>query len=294
MTVLTNSDLTTACITGEGVFDVLMRSVKAHLEEEFKRGTIKGPEYSTVYLGSMNLAMQTGLSFLLQKQKIDLEAQLLTKQLAIADAEILIKAQHVLIAQQELAIATAKLANIPKEGTLLDSQNALVVQQAVNLVSENLHTVAKTSIVNANLTTETMRNFVHPTDVTLSGEYDMQRQVLKAQECKLRAEFDLTTSTTQKSAGEILLLAQKTATEKAQILSLGVDADSVVGKQKALYTAQTNGFARDAEQKAAKLMADTWSVRRTTDEATVADAVNVLNDVSVGRAINKLLTGVGA
>jgi hypothetical protein len=83
-------------------------------------------------------------------------------------------------------------------------------------------------------------------------------------------------------------------TEQAQVTALGVDENSVIGKQKALYTAQTNGFARDAEQKAAKLMSDTWAVRRTTDEATVADATNVLHDVAIGRAINKMLAGVGA
>ena len=364
MTALTASDLTSANPAGAGIFDVLMRAVKAHLDEEFKRGAIKGPEYATVYMGSVNLSMQTGLNFLLQKQKIGLEVSLLEKQLLlaqvqvdkatielailtasqakipaeiahleaqtllvgqqkanltaeglnipkqgalidgqtakmlkdgqIADAEILIKAQEILVAQAEVAIATAKLANIPKEGAELDAKTLLITQQKTNLISENLGIVAKTTLTDSQIATETLRNFVHPTDPTLSGNFDMERQVLKAQQCKLTAEFDLTVSTTLKSAGEILLLAQKTATEKAQILSLGVDADSVVGKQKALYAAQTTGFTRDAEQKAAKLMTDTWSVRRTTDEATVADGVNVLNDVAVGRAVNKLLTGVGA
>jgi hypothetical protein len=97
-----------------------------------------------------------------------------------------------------------------------------------------------------------------------------------------------------KSAGEIELLAQKTATEKAQILAIGVDSDSVVGRQKSLYVAQTNGFARDAEQKVADIMVKTWSVRRTTDEATVADATNKLNDATIGRAVDKLMTGIGA
>ena len=68
----------------------------------------------------------------------------------------------------------------------------------------------------------------------------------------------------------------------------------MVGKQKALYTAQTTGFTRDAEQKAAKLMVDSWNVRRTTDDGTVADGVNNLNDAAVGRAVIKLLNGVGA
>ena len=46
------ADLTTSLVDGEGVFDVLMRANKAHLEQEFIKGRIKGPEYAQVYLGS--------------------------------------------------------------------------------------------------------------------------------------------------------------------------------------------------------------------------------------------------
>jgi hypothetical protein len=73
-----------------------------------------------------------------------------------------------------------------------------------------------------------------------------------------------------------------------------VDADSVVGKQRLVYAAQTSGFTRDAEQKAAKVMVDSWNVRRTTDEATSANGTNNLDDGSVGRAVSKLLAGVAA
>lgn len=298
MTALTTPDLTTASPSGNGVFDVLMRAAKSHLDEEFKRGAIRGPEYATVYLGSMNLAMQTALSFLLQKQKTGLEADILAQQLLLAQkavekatielailtasqakipAEIAqLEAQTLLIGQQKTNL-TAEGLNIPKQGELLDGQVLLIGQQRVNLVSENLGIVSKTA-----LSTQQTANSV------------TEGTVLTAQECKLRAEFDLITSSTAKSAGEIALLAQKTVTERAQVLALGVDDNSVIGKQKLLYTAQTNGFTRDAEQKAAKLLIDTWSVRRTTDEATVADATNMLNDVAVGRAVTKVLTGVGA
>ena len=122
----------------------------------------------------------------------------------------------------------------------------------------------------------------------------LEGEVLVAQKCKLQAEFDLTVATTLKVNQEIALLTQKVATERAQTTSLGVDADSVLGKQKALYTAQADGFKRDAEQKAAKVMIDTWNVRRTTDEGTVADGTNKLSDTYVGQAVQKLLTGIGA
>jgi hypothetical protein len=88
-------------------------------------------------------------------------------------------------------------------------------------------------------------------------------------------------------------MIQKVATEKAQILGLGVDEDSVIGKQKRLYQAQTDGFRRDAEQKAAKLYVDVWSAQRMTDDGKQANAVNGLDDVTMGGVMTKLRQGVG-
>lgn len=123
---------------------------------------------------------------------------------------------------------------------------------------------------------------------------EVENRVLEATVCKLKAEYDLLLEQRLKTTEETGLLAQKKVTERAQTVEAGVDEGSVIGKQKALYGAQTEGFKRDAEQKAAKLMVDSWSVRRTTDEGTVADSTNMLNDATVGRAVNKLLAGVNA
>lgn len=236
MTTIAVSDLTQATLSGTGIFDVLMRANAAHLESEFAKGRIKGPEYSTVYLGSLTQVMQTALQLLLTKEKTNLEAQLLQKQIDLADKELL--------------KSTATI-------TQLEAQTALINQQKANAILEGA--------------------------------------VLVATECKLRAEFDVLQSTNIKTAQETSLLAQKTATERAQVTTLGVDDNSVVGRQKQLYQAQTSGFTRDAEQKAAKVMVDTWNVRRTTDpDSAAADSTNNLNDAAVGRAVNKLLSGVGA
>ena len=298
MTAVTVAQLTTSTLDGTGVFDVLMRTVRAHLDSEFKLGRIKGPEYSTVYLGSVEQSMQSAIAFLLQNQKIDLEVQLLTKQIALADVEVqkataelaIIEAQlpkvaaeiaqleaQTLLINQQKANLIAEALNIPKQGLLIDAQKAQVTQQTLNLVSEELGIDQRTA-----LTTQQVVNAVQ------------EKLVLVAQECKLQAEFDNIQAATLRVNEETALLTQKTATERAQILSTGVDSDSVIGRQKGLYLAQTTGFTRDAEQKAAKLLIDSWSVRRTTDEATVADNVNKLLDTNVGRAVDKLLAGVGA
>lgn len=208
------ADFTQAKVDGTGIFDVLMQAAKGHLEQEFSKSRIKGPEYSQVYLGTMTQVLQTALQY-------TLNAELTSEK-----------------------INTEKL------------QQQLLTQQISNA--------------------------------------EVEGRVLESTVCKLKAEFDLLQEQKLKTVAETALLNQKMATEKAQTIEAGVDDNSVVGKQKLLYAAQTNGFTRDAEQKAAKLMVDSWSVRRTTDEGTVADSTNMLDDATVGRTVARLLAGVNA
>lgn len=291
-------DLTSTKVDGEGAFDVLMRATKAHLEEEFRAQRIRGPEYATVYLGGLEQVMQTAMQFLMNAPKAALEAQLIGVQIELAKVEVLkaevqrlqivaqteLLREQVLIAKAELEIRKLELQKVPAEIALLEQQvlkikdDILTGQvQRLNLAKQGLQIEAQTRLV-----TQQTSNAV------------IEGTVLVAQECKLRAEYDLTMQSVLKSAQEVLLLQQKVLTEKAQVTGINVDEDSVIGRQKALYKAQTDGFKRDAEQKVAKIMIDTWNVRRTTDEGTVADGVNKLNDEQVGRAVTAMFTGIQA
>lgn len=379
---LTIDDLTQATLAGTGVFDVLMKANKAHLDDEFKKGRLTGPEYSTVYLGSLTAVMNTALQFLLQKDKNKLEALLLEQQiilakvavdkaavdLQLAQAELttipyklaLAQAQTELV-QQQVLNTRAELDIIVANGKKIPAEIAQTEQQTRNLVTQNAQIIAQTDSIRAqtaqlavqtklidqqveeskakvlNLAVEKLKseaevrvldqnvlnsqqqvlltkNQVRLTDqqvlasvqetylteqrVRLTAQQVLngvvENTVLVAQECKIRAEYDLTLKTVTKTQQEIDLLAQKTASEKAQTTAGGVDPNSVLGRQMALYGAQADGFKRDAEQKGAKILIDTWNVRRTTDDGTVADGTNKLYDASIGRAVDKLLTGMGA
>lgn len=228
MTEIPVSDFTQTTLEGTGVYDVLMRANRTHLENEFTKNRITGPEYSKVYLGSLQIVMQTSLEFLLQRQKVALEAQLLEKQILL----------------QDKALAKA------------DAEIALLIQQKINATTQNDNLIKEG--------------------------------------CKLAAEFDVLMAQSLKVGAETQLLNQKTVTERGQTTSQGVEENSVIGRQKLLYQAQTEGFKRSAEKDVAKLLVDSWAVRRTTDEGTVADGNNKLDDGTIGRAVNKMLSGVGA
>ena len=85
-TPVTLGDLTVATVDGSGVFDVLMKATKAHLEQEFLKGRIKGSEYATVYLGSLQTVLQTALQFTLQKEQQNLDAQIKVKEIELTEA----------------------------------------------------------------------------------------------------------------------------------------------------------------------------------------------------------------
>lgn len=132
-------------------------------------------------------------------------------------------------------------------------------------------------------------------DKTKAETVNLTQQLnnLLAEECVLKSQFDINKSQNLQVVAQTTLVNQKVATEKAQTSGVGIEPTSVIGKQIKLYEAQSEGFKRDAEQKAAKIMIDSWNVRRTTDVGTVADATNQLSDPNIGRAVTALLGGVG-
>lgn len=411
------SDITQTTLDGTGVFDSLMRATKAHLDDQFLSNRIKGPEYAQVYLGSLDSVLKASLDFILQKQKIALDAELMTQQIILAQVEVTkanaavrLMDQQVLVAQievtksnaqvdllkqqvinsaAELAILTAnqgkiaaevthlgaqtaltaqqksnltvEAANIPKQGALLDAQvskaaveslhvqqqTLLTTQQITNLAAEALNITKQGAVLDtqktklvaevahveqqtqltqqqrANLSAEALNipkqglildnqkiKLVSETahvdkqtllttqqTTNLTAEFlniEKNGRKTEAEICLLKAQYDLTMTNNIKAASENNLLMQKTATEKAQTTQ-GIASDgSVIGKQIQLYAAQTDGFRRDAEQKAAKILVDGWSVQKTINADTPADSFLGSNFSNMTSVINKLKSGIGA
>lgn len=354
MIEIKTEDLTEATLDGGGVFDELMRATKAHLQEEYTRGRIKGPEYSQVYLGAMQSVLSQAIQFTLEKDRSAAQADLLREQAAteiknreLVDNQIKKTVAEIKIANEQLKLTKAQVAmtqqqtlnveverttliqqqqrykeetlNITKQRDQIAAQIEVTRQQELNLEAERdaLHIQPQvlnqqiSNLQQENMLTEATRERVCQERRNLSADYERlvmlpelttwqientksENKVLEGNASKLAQEIC-------KLAAEYRLLEQKLLTERAQVYEAGVDQDSVIGRQKgslaaqtALYGAQRDGFVRDAEQKATKIMVDSWNVRRTTDEGTSANTTNKLDDGSVGRAVNQLLSGIGA
>lgn len=260
---ITLKDLTEAKVSGEGVFDTLMRGMVGHLELEFNKNRLRGADYAQVYLSSLTPVLQNAVVFLLQKDEAANKANLVQAQIDLTKLQgELIQLE---IAREELTreLIQAQVDRIRREIVTMDLTDDLISAQILQQKAVTTNTV-------------------------------QELENLKAQECLLKAQYDLAMLNKLQTTAQTTLIQQKTATEKAQTVETGVDDNSVIGRQKILYKAQSDGFQRDAEQKAAKLLVDTWNVRRTTDEGTVVDTVNMLNDATIGRAITNMLAGVNA
>ena len=111
-----------------------------------------------------------------------------------------------------------------------------------------------------------------------STSYAMQKPLLEEQ--------------AKKGAEETALMLQKVITERAQTENLG-DVDSVIGKQKTLYTEQAAGYIADRKHKAAKLFSDIAAVQLNINE-NYDTGTNGFDDANIKRAADNLLTEVGA
>ena len=126
---------------------------------------------------------------------------------------------------------------------------------------------------------------------------ELQKQQLTLQLAQLEQQTLLIQSQILTDAAQRVLINQKTVTEVAQTQDTPMSNTStgysgVVGKQNALYAAQTTGFTRDAEQKAAKLALDILATQLSTDDSMTIANTN-MHPAAIGALVQKLATGIG-
>lgn len=144
---------------------------------------------------------------------------------------LLVQAQ-IKLADAQVALAAQDLLN--KQQELLNAQKQMeLMEQQIQLAEKQVELADKELLVK-----------------------DKEMQLLDKQIAVQEATADLT--------------RQKIKTEMAQIADSvdGVAVTGILGAQIALYKQQRDGFLRDAEQKALKIVADTWITRKTVDDGT--------------------------
>lgn len=239
-----------------------------------------------------------------ESHKIPVELAILRNQLKVTDNEILLKEVQVDLSKVQRDQAMYDLANkSPAEVAILgkqveqaDSQIKLTDAQVVKITEENKlipHTIDKIKAEITNMVTQA-ELAAKELELKASQLLLQGKQLLLADaELEIRkAELDVKRAEIQSAQAQAQLYAAKVLTEQAQTRPTA-DANSVLGANITVLKAQADGYKRDAEQKATKILVDTWNVRRNTDEGTEANSTNRLNDTTIGSAIASLLRGAG-
>ncbi len=283
MTDITASLLTN--INSDGVFDTLSKTMRGQLEEEFKAGRITGTEYSKVYVTALDNTLGQSIQFLLQKDISARQAELLIAQRSLT----LVQADGVLA---DIELTNAQTAKVIRETTMIDKQEALLDAQILLTTAEKNKAVAELALINKQVDKLTQDILLVTAQVAQANK---QVEVLTAQLLNIPKEGLLLDKQVLKTTEETTFLTQRIKTEKAQIVDTvdGVAVAGVLGKQRDLYDAQTKGFTSDTKIKITKALIDTWQVRRTTDEDTVADGTNKLNDANIGAAVSSCMVDAG-
>ena len=318
---LTNASLTQGSsvtntnnvITGTGVFDDLMESVTAHLEAQFQLGRITGTDFATVYLGAMQSALQSSVSYTLGQEKTNADVVLIGKQGLKVDADkLLVDAQELLTDAQKLKVDSdialntkqgalldaqelkvdADVVLVGKQGTLTDNQAATELKKALDVVNTTTNrsaaqTTSETTAVKQRLllVNQTATELKQALDIVAATSLK-DKQVLT----EVKQALDIVSATTLKDAqklkvdGEKALILQKQVSEYPQTLVTGnttANANSILGKQTTLYGEQAKGFKWNADQKYLKTLLDAWAINVST-AGTAVTGITALNPADSG------------
>ena len=261
--------------------------------------------------------MSQSIQFLLGKQQADKQADLIAAQTlnvvkegAVLDQEVLFKQAQVRKMDQDAinsilegTILTHQIDKIQAEIRLLDRQGdiaeaelAIAIAQLANQDAERLLILAKTDLTNNQAATELKMPTKIDEEVDLLQSQDLntveQTALVALKKATEQSQKLVLDSQKLKIDAEELLIDQKKVTESAQTQTGIAATDSVVGKQIILYGRQADGFLRDAEQKAFKVISDTWIVRRSSDP--VGTAAFDTSNTNLLAILAKVKTGIGA
>lgn len=217
---ISNDDLTTAVVNGSGVFDIVMKSIAAHIAVEYKSNRISGAEYTKVFIQAIETALNGSINFVLQRNQAAVQAETLKVQLATARIE-----------------AAAKRVELAK--IILDSENAKMTY-ALNKVrlaeADTQYCAAKFNLENMlPAQKELLDNQVIGAELANStAEYNLQT-ILPKQSTLLTSQIGNTNANTANALKQREVLAEELEIKHAQTFDTrtdGLPVAGVIGKEK--------------------------------------------------------------
>lgn len=288
------NELTQGKLDGNGSFDILMRTILIHLDQEYNKQRIRGTDYANAYIGLINNALNQISNYALQKAKLPLELQLLeaeiqkvatdtilaTKQGGLVDAQI-----HREMAQTEMLHLEMEY-KFPKELDMIDAQ----IENMKAEIALKDYELKYIKPIQLALQEKELALREKQLDISVK-ELDIKEQQLRLAEYEVQVKAPAEVRSINAQAD---LYNQKVVTEKAQTDASVIGSGSVIDHNNKVLAQQAISYDNDSKLKATSMLVDTWKVRRNDDpdEAPVND-INKLNDPNIGTAVSKVLNSVG-
>lgn len=294
-------ELTSGTLDGNGAFDVLLKTYKAHLWHEYEKQRIRGTDYANAYVQLISQGLGQITDYTLQKAKLPLELELLeaqvlkvgadtaltTKQGGLVDAQII---KEMLEAEKLDLEITHKL---PRELAMMDAQ-ILDIQYNIQLKEYELKYLKPLELALREKEIESKEKEIalKEKQLDIAGkelEIKEQQLALARYELEVKAPAEVKSINAQ---GD--LYNQKVITEKAQTDASVIGENSVIARNNMVLAEQARSYDNDAKIKIASMIIDTWKVRRNDDpdEAPVND-INKLHDPNIGNTLTKTMQSVG-
>lgn len=183
------TDLTRGENAGNGIFDELMRTVKAHLHEEHKKDRITGADYATVYLGSMQAVLAQATQFVLTQGINSRQEELLAEQTLKTQQETAVVLEQKLLLQKQITGQDTTNTNLVKQGSKLDEEILLLQEQVADLTKAGLLKDAQIAKLAADKALIEQKKLTEEAQVTdtlsdataVAGALGKQKELLNAQ-----------------------------------------------------------------------------------------------------------------
>jgi len=255
---IADDDITSGCANGTGLYDKLMTAIDSSIDLQFKNSRLDAKQFGTFYASAMTAAMQQTTAFLVDKQRLRIEAE------------------HLVLEQNKYNLSFDKhkydtlLAKVQAEKTLLEmelfklmsplqlakaSQDAKLAEKSVELTSRKVESEEATTYTLYKNIMETEENGVLNRNLT-------EAKVEQARVGTKTAKFDTILKKYQAYATKVQT-AETKANGAASRRMTNAEIQSK-NKQASLYDQQRKTYIHGQRQDTLKLLKDMWTIQIDT------------------------------
>lgn len=269
-----------------GILDTLIDKYRTAIKAEYDDNRIRGTDYANVFATGLNQIIEIGQRYASDKLRFSLELEKHNLELQILEANLLKIATDTAVATKQGGLLDAQILETMSKVNQLNAETATKLPAEVDAIYANID-LSKQELALKKLQIPLLEEELNLKKNQVTIALEQLKQTRYELENKLPAEVEMLNC-------QARLYCQKVYTEQAQISGDVAQEGSVIWHQNQLVKEQAKTYERDAIQKTAKLLIDTWSVRYSTDPNS-ADAFSVhkLNDNTIAKAVDKLGEDIG-